>query len=135
MKPPRGERIAEQLPRDQNGDDDGDEHRGGELQISRGLERDERHGQRGADDRCRKRPHADHGVNMRIERQAGPYGADAGGEQVTADGAQQQGGEEQAAAKAAAERGDGRHRLEQQHHRHFADRPLDDAGKMQRAVA
>ena len=89
MKPPSGERIAEHLPRDQNRDDDGDEHRGGELQVSRGLQRDEGHGQRRTDDRCGERAHADDGISTRIQDQAGPCRADAAREQMTADGAEQ----------------------------------------------
>ena len=72
MEAPGGERIAEHLARHLRRDDHRDQHRRRQPQVAGGFQRDEGHGQRPADDRGRKRAHADHRIGVRIEMTARP---------------------------------------------------------------
>ncbi len=131
VETPGGERVAECLARHLGRDDHGHQHRGRQPEVAGGLQRDEDHGERSADDRHRQRAHRDDRIGVAVEGVRRPQPSDGRGKQLPAQRAKQQGGKEQPAAKAAAQRDDRGDRLQHEDQRDLADRPVDDAGEQQ----
>ena len=107
VEAPGGEGVAEGLAHGQRGRDHRRQHDPGDRQAAGDLQRQERHGQRAADDRHGERAHADHRVGQRREAELRERRHQLGGqgrEQLAGDGAEEQRGEEQAAPESGADR-------------------------------
>src|SRR6185437_14207347 len=103
MQAPGGEGVAEQLAHEEGREGGGNEHGGADVDVAGGLEHEEAHGQRAADDAAGERGHADRRGKGAVDMGDAAQIEDAGVD-LAEQGAHQQGGKEQAAAEAGAER-------------------------------